>query len=85
MSNLGILFYFIFFRTHTHTSGEQKETYITTSEVTSLKHEVGDDTVKAGALITVTLLACAEGTEVLGRLGNNIFKEVHVDTTRLFC
>jgi hypothetical protein len=34
-------------------------------------------------LITIALLACAEGTEILGGLGDNITIEVHMDGTRL--
>ena len=48
-------------------------------EVTSLKHELGDDTVEAGALVPKALLAGAESAEVLGRLGDVLGVEVEVD------
>lgn len=41
-------------------------------EVTALAHEVGDDTVECGALVTVALLAGAQSAEVFASLGNNI-------------
>lgn len=50
-------------------------TYVATGKVTTLKHELGDDTVEAGALVvkglaltTNTLLTGAEGAEVLSGL-----------------
>lgn len=50
-------------------------TYVATGEVTALKHELGDDTVEAGALVVEglagaagALLAGAERAEVLGGL-----------------
>lgn len=41
------------------------------SEVTTLEHEVGDDTVERGALVTEALLTRGESTEVGGGLGDN--------------
>lgn len=61
------------------------ETYITTSEVTTLEHELGDDAVKLGPFIAKAFLTCAKGTEVLGSLGDNILVEIHTDGTRLLC
>lgn len=58
-------------------------TYVATSEVTTLKHEVRDDTVEGRALVTEALLASAESTEVLGGLGDNVIKEVEVDAGTL--
>jgi hypothetical protein len=50
-------------------------TYVATGEVTTLEHELGDDTVEGGALVVEglaraagTLLTSAESTEVLGGL-----------------
>lgn len=40
-------------------------------EVTTLQHEVGDDSVEAGSLVAEAVLASAELSEVLGRLGDN--------------
>lgn len=39
-------------------------------------HEVGDDAVEDGALVTKSLLAGAEGANVLSSLGNNIVTEL---------
>lgn len=46
------------------------------THVTTLEHEVGDDTVEAGALVAVALLAGAESTEVLGGLGDDVVLEM---------
>jgi hypothetical protein len=54
-------------------------TYVTTGEVTTLKHELRDDTVELGASVAEALLAGAEGTEVLGRLWDYIIEELEVD------
>ena len=62
-----------------------KYTYVTTGEVTALKHELRDDTVEGRALVAETLLAGAESSEVLSRLGDYIVEEVEVDTTGLLC
>jgi len=56
---------------------------VTAGEVTTLEHEVGDDSVERRALVAEALLASAEGTEVLGGLGDNIVIEGEVDTTGL--
>ena len=58
-------------------------THVATGEVTTLKHELRDDTVKLGALVAEALLAGAEGTEVLDRLGDDIVEELEVDAARL--
>jgi len=42
------------------------------SEVTTLAHEVGDDTVECGSLEAESLLSCAQSTEVLRGLGDHI-------------
>lgn len=54
---------------------------VTLGEVTTLKHEVGDNTVERRALITESVLASAEFTEVLSGLGDNVVKELEDDTT----
>ena len=59
------------------------ETYVTASEVTTLEHELGDDSVEGRALVAEALLASAEGTEVLSSLRDDIVEEVEVDTARL--
>ena len=48
-------------------------------EVTALAHEVLDDTVEGGALVAESLLASAEGAEVLGALGGDVGAEGHLD------
>jgi hypothetical protein len=60
-------------------------TYVTTGEVTTLEHEVRDDSVEGRALVTEALLASAESAEVLGGLGDDVIVEVEVDATILCC
>lgn len=45
---------------------------VVVGEVTTLAHEVGDDAVECGALVSVALFAGAQGAEVLACLGNDI-------------
>jgi hypothetical protein len=59
--------------------------YISTGEVATLQHEFGDDSVERRTLVAKALLAGAESAEVLGRLGDDIVKQVEGDTTGLFC
>ena len=61
------------------------DTYIATGEVTTLEHELGDDTVELGARIAEALLARAESTEVLGRLRDDVVEELEVNAALLFC
>ena len=49
-------------------------------EVTTLKHEVGDDTVEGGALVAEAVLAGGELSEVAGGLGDDVIKEPEDDT-----
>lgn len=58
-------------------------THVTTGEITTLEHEVGDDAVEGGALVTEALLASAESTEVLSSLGDDGVVELEVDATAL--
>jgi hypothetical protein len=58
-------------------------TYVATGEVTSLKHELWDDTVEGRASISEALLASAESTEVLSSLWYNVVIEDEVDATGL--
>jgi hypothetical protein len=62
-----------------------ESTYIATSEITTLKHEVGDDAVELGTGVAKALLASAEGTEVLYRLGYDIVEKLEVDAALLRC
>ena len=54
---------------------------ITASKVTALEHELGDDTMEAGALVAETWGSLCELEEILRGLGDNIVEEVKVDTT----
>jgi len=56
---------------------------VTTGEVSTLQHELRNDTVELATLVAKALLASAESTEVLGSLWNYIVVEVEVDTTPL--
>ena len=60
-------------------------TYISTGEITTLKHELRDDTVEFGAGVTETLLASAQGTEVLSGLWDDVIVEVEIDASGLLC
>ena len=42
-----------------------------------LAHEVGDDAVEGGTLEAVSLLAGAQGAEVLGGLGDHVSSQLH--------
>jgi len=58
--------------------------YIATSEVTTLKHELWDDSMELGANVALTLLlGFAKLLEVLGGLGDDIVEELEVDAARL--
>jgi hypothetical protein len=61
------------------------ETYIATSEVTALEHELGDDAVEGRVSVSKALLASAESTEVLGGLGDDVVVEGEVDAAGLIC
>ena len=57
--------------------------YVSTSEITALEHEGGNHTVELGAFVAKALLTCAQGAEVLGRLGHVLVIELEIDATRL--
>lgn len=61
------------------------KTYVATSEITTLKHEVGDDSVEGRARVAKALLTSAESTEVLGRLGDVFCVELELDTAQGLC
>eukprot|EP00397_Hematodinium_sp_SG-2012_P063729 GEMP01088620.1.p2 GENE.GEMP01088620.1~~GEMP01088620.1.p2 ORF type:complete len:134 (-),score=18.65 GEMP01088620.1:30-431(-) len=50
---------------------------ITSSEVTTLTHEVWDDTMEGGALVAESPFSCTQSTEVLCSLGNYISTQLH--------
>jgi hypothetical protein len=61
------------------------ESYISTSEITTLQHELGDDTMKLGANVALAfLLGLAELLEILRSLGDNIVEKFEVNAAGLF-
>jgi hypothetical protein len=60
-------------------------TYVAASEVTTLKHELGNDSVESRASVSETLLASAESTEVIDSPRNDLVVEVELDTSALLC
>lgn len=56
---------------------------IAIGEVTTLDHELLDDSVKSRALVTKALFPCAQSTEVLGGLGNCLPIETNHDSAQL--
>jgi len=56
---------------------------IASSEVTTLQHELRDDSVELATLVAKALLTSAEGTEVLGGLWDYIVVEFEVDSAGL--
>lgn len=51
-------------------------------EITSLAHEVGDDTMERRTLEAETLLACAKAAEILSGLRDNIRTQSHGDAAK---
>ena len=49
---------------------------IVVGEISTLAHEVGDDPVEGGSLVSKSLLSSAQSTEVLGSLRDNISTEL---------
>ena len=49
---------------------------VPSGEIASLTHEVGDDTVEGGALVSEPLLSSAESSEVLSSLGDDIVPQL---------
>ena len=45
---------------------------VSSSEVTTLTHEVGNDTVEGGSFVAEPLLSSAQSTEILSGFGNHI-------------
>lgn len=58
-------------------------TYVVVGEVTTLKHELGDDTVELGALVALACGVVTELSEVGGGLGDNVVVELEADATLL--
>jgi hypothetical protein len=67
--------------THTSSDGEPhtglSTSTITLGEVTTLNHELLDDTMEGRPLISEALLAGGQSAEVLGRLGHRLAVETH--------
>jgi hypothetical protein len=61
------------------------DSYVATGEVTTLEHELRDDTVELGAGVAEALLASAESAEVLSGLGDNVVVEGEVDAAAAGC
>lgn len=60
--------------------GSQKTaTHVLAGEVTTLEHELGNDTVEGRALVAEAVLTGRELTEVAGGLGNDIVEELEFD------
>lgn len=55
------------------------KTHVSTGEVTTLNHELRNDTMETGLLITEALLSSAESAEVLGSFWDSIVEEDEVD------
>lgn len=47
-------------------------------KIATLAHEVGDDAVESGSLVTETLLSRAQGAEVFTRLRNNVRPQLEI-------
>ena len=52
---------------------------VVVGEVTSLAHEIVDDTVERGSLVSESLLSCAQGSEVLSGPWDNISTELQME------
>ena len=53
---------------------------VAVGEVTTLNHELLDDSVESRSLITETLFPCAQSTEVFGGLGDCLPIETNNDS-----
>lgn len=58
-----------------------RNTHVATGEVTTLEHELGDDTVEGRALVSFLHWVFAELSEVLSGPGDILGEEVEVDAT----
>jgi len=58
---------------------------VVVGEVTSLAHEVGDNTVEDAVLVSKSLLSGAQGTEILGGLRYNIGPQLRRETCIRYC
>ena len=60
-----------------------KETYVATSEITSLEHKLGDHTMEFRTRVSEALFSGAKSTEVLNGLRDDIVVENELNTARL--
>lgn len=56
---------------------------IVVCKITSLAHEVGDDAMECGALVSIALLAGAQGTEVFASLWNDISAKLKAQNEKI--
>jgi hypothetical protein len=68
-----------------HYRSRRLNTYIATSKVAPLNHEVRDNAMEFGAGVAIALLARAQCAEVLRRLGHDVVVEIEPDTALLLC
>jgi hypothetical protein len=52
---------------------------VVVGKVTALAHELGNHAVEDTSFVAVSFLACAEGTEILGCLGDDVGTQFHFD------
>ena len=57
--------------------------HVAAGEVTTLQHELGNDTMELRSSIAKALLSGAKSTEILSSLRNNIVVKIEVDTAGL--
>jgi hypothetical protein len=57
----------------------QTTTHVLAGEVTTLEHELGNDTVEGRVLVAEAVLTGRELTEVAGGLGDDIVEELELD------
>ena len=56
---------------------------VTLGEITSLQHELRNDTVEAGTRIAKALLACGKLSEVVCSVGDDIIIQLEYNSTRV--
>ena len=63
------------------TEMRERGSRLTPGEVTTLQHELGNDTVETASFVSLSLPAGSKLTEVFGGLGNNIVVELEDNAT----
>ena len=63
----------------------RRGTHVALGEVTTLEHELGNDTVEGRVGVTESVLAGSKLTEVLGGLGDNVVEELEDDAAQRGC